>query len=126
MKHLEEKHGILIKWNYFATSQGKGPVDGIGGSVKWQVRQAVLSRKDHVFNAGDVCRVATLESQVKIIHLSNEDTDSNNKELATKNIFKECDKVAGISKVHAMLNKILHMKYFFPTKETKTKTIGSV
>ena len=27
---LEEKHGIKILWNVFATSHGKGPVDGIG------------------------------------------------------------------------------------------------
>jgi hypothetical protein len=34
---LQEKHKINIIWNYFATSHGKGPVDGIGGSVKRQV-----------------------------------------------------------------------------------------
>lgn len=27
-------------WNYFATSHGKGPVDGIGGSIKRTVRNA--------------------------------------------------------------------------------------
>ena len=28
---LQEKHDINITCNYFATSHGKGPVDGIGG-----------------------------------------------------------------------------------------------
>lgn len=53
LRFLENKHNVKIQWNYFATSHGKGPVDGIGGSVKRQVRQAVLSRKDHVYNATD-------------------------------------------------------------------------
>ena len=30
---LEAKHQLYITWNFFATSHGKGPVDGIGGSV---------------------------------------------------------------------------------------------
>ena len=35
--HALEKQGIKILWNFFATSHGKGPVDGIGGSVKRHV-----------------------------------------------------------------------------------------
>ena len=38
---LQKKYGITIRWNYFATSHGKGAVDGIGGSVKRQVWTAV-------------------------------------------------------------------------------------
>ena len=43
--HALEKHGIKIMWNFFATSHGKGPVDGIGGSVKHHVWTAVKTRK---------------------------------------------------------------------------------
>lgn len=34
LKPLQEKHGIEITWNFFATSHGRGPVDGIGGAVR--------------------------------------------------------------------------------------------
>lgn len=34
---LNEKHNLKINWNFFTMSHGKGPVDGIGGSLKRQV-----------------------------------------------------------------------------------------
>lgn len=122
LKHLEDKHNVQIKWNYFATSHGKGPVDGIGGSLKRQVRQAVLSRKDHVFNATGFCRVATRESQVKVLHLTNYDIEFINKDLDTKTIFEECEKVTGILKVHAMYHKNLSLKLFSLTKYSSKPT----
>ena len=30
----EEEHDLKINWNFFATSHGKGIVDGVGGTVK--------------------------------------------------------------------------------------------
>lgn len=44
-------HDKYINWNYFATSHGKGLVDGIGGSIERTVRNAVLKRKHIVTNA---------------------------------------------------------------------------
>ena len=41
---LQEKHHIHIHWNFFATSHGKGPVDGIGGAVKRYVWTAAKQR----------------------------------------------------------------------------------
>ena len=41
---LQEKHHIHIHWNFFATSHGKGPVDGIGGAVKRCMWTAVKHR----------------------------------------------------------------------------------
>lgn len=34
-----------VTWKYFATSHGKGVVDGIGGSAKSLVREQVMSRE---------------------------------------------------------------------------------
>jgi hypothetical protein len=36
---------VNIQWNYFATSHGKGAVDGIGGTMKRNIWNAVSSRK---------------------------------------------------------------------------------
>ena len=38
----EKDFGIKAKWNFFATSHGKSPCDGIGGTVKRLVRRASL------------------------------------------------------------------------------------
>ena len=36
---------MSIEWHYFVTSHGKGVVDGIGGTVKRMVWNAVSTRK---------------------------------------------------------------------------------
>lgn len=40
-----KKHKIFATWNFFATSHGKGVVDGIGGSVKRVVWRQILAGK---------------------------------------------------------------------------------
>ena len=47
-----------MKWNFFATSHGKGPVDGLGGSVKRSVWRQVKSGMAHVANAKEYAIVA--------------------------------------------------------------------
>jgi len=54
----EEDHEFKIRWNFFATSHGKGPVDGLGGSVKRSVWRQVKSGMSHVENAKDYATVA--------------------------------------------------------------------
>lgn len=54
LPYYKEKFSLSnISWNFFATSHGKGSVDGIGGSAKRMVWQQVISRKVRVNNATD-------------------------------------------------------------------------
>ena len=39
---LEEKYSIKLFWNFFVSSHGKGPVNGIGGTTKRIVTQKVI------------------------------------------------------------------------------------
>ena len=48
---LCEKHSINIERHFFATSHGKGCVDGVGGTVKRHVAQKVIQRKAVVKDA---------------------------------------------------------------------------
>jgi len=57
---LEEEFTVKLNWNYFATSHGKGPVDGIGGSLKRQVFDQVIKRKCLVINAADFVQASKL------------------------------------------------------------------
>lgn len=55
-----------FEWNFFATSHGKGSVDGLGGGLKRLVRRAVLGRKSVVINAENFAQACT-NSTAKIV-----------------------------------------------------------
>ncbi len=40
----EQDFGVQAEWNFFATSHGKGPCDGVGGTVKRLAARASLQR----------------------------------------------------------------------------------
>ncbi|CAJ1061238.1 uncharacterized protein LOC119727986 [Xyrichtys novacula] len=42
--HHEEDFGIPAEWHFFATSHGKGPSDGLGGTIKRLAARASLQR----------------------------------------------------------------------------------
>jgi hypothetical protein len=44
-KIKEERRLASLSWEYFATSHGKGAVDGIGGEIKRLARMLVMSRQ---------------------------------------------------------------------------------
>jgi hypothetical protein len=70
MQNLAKKVSKLVKWEFFATSHGKGAVDGIGGEVKRIVWDAVRSRKAMVRSVDDFvdcCVAHTTKIKVKIV-----------------------------------------------------------
>lgn len=60
---LQDKFGLTITWNFFATGHGKSCVDGIGAAVKSKVKGLILTRAEKVNNR--LCRSIKLEIQVK-------------------------------------------------------------
>ena len=54
---LQEIYDVSITWNFFATSHGKGAVDGIGGDVKRRVWLANLTG-DRASDAESFARIA--------------------------------------------------------------------
>ena len=66
IKHFQSKRDISIRWNYFATSHGKGPVDGVGAIVKRFVTQRIITRKfivqdvDSFLKAADGCGIEAI------------------------------------------------------------------
>lgn len=113
LKVLQEKHKLqVMRWNYFATSHGKGPVDGTGGAVKRQVRTHVLSRKSQVFNAENFVEVARKVSSVKIIEMSSVDIEERNQKMKVDKVFEIAPIISGITKIHAMYLKNELETYF--------------
>ncbi|XP_071943945.1 uncharacterized protein [Antedon mediterranea] len=97
---LQAKHKVTLRWNYFATSHGKGPVDGIGGSVKRFVWGQVRTRKTIVSDAKSFVSAAAGMKNVSVKHFSQQEIDKRNTSLNTCSIFYHACAIHGIAKMH--------------------------
>ena len=70
---LENKHHIKIYWNFFATSHGKGPVDGVGGTIKRLATQKVLQRKVNITDAMSFYEAIKNESLIEVLYLTSDE-----------------------------------------------------
>ena len=101
LKPLEEKHDLRITWNFFATSHGKGPVDGIGGAVKRVVWNAVKNRKHIVVNATNFAEAAST-SNVKVVEVKSTEIVALNDSLSLCQVFSDATPIPGIAAMHYM------------------------
>ena len=91
------KHNFT--WKYFATSHGKGVVDGVGGLVKSLVRNAVKSRNAivHLQTAEDFYKTAKdLVQKTKVIHVPH------NRIKRPNELWQASKKVKDISRRHVV------------------------
>ena len=107
LQHLTtmmEETGIEFEWNYFASSHGKGVVDGIGGTLKrlvWMENMAGVrcsSAKDFV----DICNQKTKTIIVGMVQQAQFDTT----EALLVDTFKVIPGLPEIQKQHHV--KVLH------------------
>ena len=92
---------LHVEWHFFATSHGKGAVDGVGGTVKRAVSTAVLSRQETVHTAADFARVAAQRCpKVTIEEVAPEEikTFTDTQELEAK--WKDVPTLHGTQAVH--------------------------
>lgn len=99
---LQRRYNKNIIWNYFATSHGKGPVDGIGGAIKRQVRTSVIQRKSTVFNAKQFALVSKEVSNVTVIEMTDKEIEKKIVEMNLEDIFENASAVPGISEAHCL------------------------
>ena len=98
---LEAKYGLAIIWNYFATSHGKGPVDGIGGSTKRFVWNLVRSGKAQVMSSTGFTKAASSMPKVTVTHMPAEEMTERAGTIGLQNIFEAAPAVACIRKMHS-------------------------
>jgi hypothetical protein len=110
IKALQDKHQIHIQWNYIATSHGKGPVDGIGGSVKRQVWTAVSRRTSIVIDATSFTAIAKKVCSVDVVEMTSDEIDKRNATLNVEEVFQNAPAVKGIKSVHSIqvIDSVLH------------------
>ena len=66
--HHSEDFGVLAEWHFFATSHGKSPCDGIGGTVKRGAARASLqaTTEKHILTPTDLFNWA--DKNIKNVH----------------------------------------------------------
>ncbi|KAG8175833.1 hypothetical protein JTE90_013383 [Oedothorax gibbosus] len=77
LSYFKSDFGLDCIWSFFATSHGKGAVDGIGGKVKRAVATAVLTRKWTVRNAEEfvVC-ARSVTKAISVIFIPKSDIEN--------------------------------------------------
>ena len=74
--HHKEDFECFTDWSFFATSHGKGPIDGIGGEVKRSVWREVLKGKAVFNDAFGFYQVASkLNAKINILYVSQTDIE---------------------------------------------------
>ena len=90
-----------LSWNFFASSHGKGAVDGIGGTVKHDVWMATLVRKIIVHSLDDFYAAAKkLSRNIEIIKLSAAEITTGAEKLNLASFFANLKAIKGIKKQH--------------------------
>ena len=94
--------GVSASWNYFEAGHGKGPCDGVGGSVKRMADEAVKQRKVVIQDAHDFFSCTQQHmcaSSVSFIFVPQEDCKAAQQEIDS---FGELKALPGTMKIHAM------------------------
>lgn len=98
---FESKFGIKIIWNYFATSHGKGCVDGIGATTKMIVRKYIKARKCLVNSASDFVEAFNLTtSKIAVEETTQDEFDEINYSLGVAEIFNNAPSIRNIASNH--------------------------
>lgn len=129
IKVFEQRFKKKIFWNYFATSHGKGSVDGIGATVKKRVRRRIDSRKEIVNCTSDfVSSFKKEKSTIELIEVNDKEIDKINKKLNVAEIFEKAPAIKQIKSFHQLqfeCNKVVGFsmsKYGYnPLKPTVSK-----
>ncbi len=97
----EMEHGLKISWNFFATSHGKGVVDGIGGTVKRAVWRYVKAEQSHVTDPQQYAALARqLCPKVRIEYIPKEEIAKHTSFLDKK--WETTKAIPGTHQVHCV------------------------
>ena len=126
LAHHEEDFGVPAEWHFFATSHGKGPCDGVGGTVKRLAARASLQRPYNDQIQTPVQLFNWAKENIQQVHFQYvEDKDLAVTRKALKKRFEECKAIEGTQKFHCFLSipacktKLLIKEYSFALEDKK-------
>lgn len=115
---FEQKFGVKIIWNFFATAHGKGCIDGIGAAVKKKVKTLVLSEEVIVNRTDDfVDAFNSRQSEVNVIEMTSQQIEKINDDLKLTEIFSKAPAIRGISTFHQLRSVNDRIKGFALSKD---------
>ena len=97
---LGEKHNITIRWHFFATSHGNGPVDGVDSATKRYVWNTVRTGQFQVTDSQTFALAAAGMTRVKVTHFNEEAMKTRAAELRQEAIFEAANKVGNVRSIH--------------------------
>lgn len=97
-------HGFDAEWHFFATSHGKGPCDGIGGTFKRNAAKASLQRPytNQITNARDLFTWAISTDSAIVFRFCSE-ADYNRIERHLRNKFNDINGITGTRMYHSFV-----------------------
>jgi hypothetical protein len=123
----EEDFGIKAEWNFFTTSHGKGPCDGLGGTVKRLAARASLQRPYDKQILTPAAFFQFCEESIPNINFkfsTNQDYEIEEKILKDRHL--SAITIAGTQKLHAfkpLSTSSLEVKYFSASLEAEVKKV---
>ena len=92
-------------WNYFEAGHGKGPCDGLGGTVKRMADEAVMSGKATIQDAEDFLKWTQTENcSMKTMHFMFVQSSISQQKSAPLSMY-EMKPVKGTMQLHAVIGK---------------------
>lgn len=124
----EEDFGIPAEWHFFTTSHGKGPCDGLGGTVKRLAARASLQRPHDKQILTAAAFFQFCEESIPNINFkfsTNQDYEAEERKLKERHL--SAITIAGTQKLHAFkpLNaNCLEVRYFSASSEAEIKKVS--
>lgn len=97
---LSEKYEKTFFWKYFATSHGKGVIDGVGGNIKRLVREKIMSQSENIAiqSAKDFADLASkLVSKTRVIYVPSSEISE---KVESSSPWNNTKAITGISSFH--------------------------
>jgi len=125
MKELSRNcHNVKLVWNFFATSHGKGPVDGVEATLKRIAADKVRSRQCIINGMADFI-AAVGDSSITVTSRTIDAVKQRERELNLDDVFGEAKAVKGISDIHCFEwqnNDLITKKYSSETPVSPRST----
>lgn len=110
-----------MSWHFFATSHGKGVVDGIGGTIKRLVYQSVLSGQQCTSAADFINIGRSKTNNIELYEIKQDQIDNAKKRLEP--VFQSLKTLPETKKIHCvnvLSNNVIEHKYYSNRLTKKT------
>ena len=113
---------MVLKWNFFATSHGKGAVDGLGRTVKRTVWRQVRIGNVHVNTPEEYAKVAvSCNPNIHIKFISKTDIQANEQYLSAK--WHDVIPIPRTHQLHCFIPSGKHRMKLAETSDSKEFTL---